>query len=76
MSKAKTTPIPEAIAARPKSNLAASSKLSAQDIQAISDIVATAPCPGGIPQAQARSALLQRFIASQSSAAYSRDLED
>lgn len=38
-------------------------KLSAQDVETITAIVANAPCPGGIPQADARRALISRFLA-------------
>lgn len=40
-------------------------KLSAEEIEAIVGIVFNAPCPGGVPQADARKALIQKFIASQ-----------
>lgn len=68
MSKAKPkeTPVAGPVAAAVSEAIAAQPKvvLTAEEINAIADIVATAPCPGGIPQAQARSNLIQKFIAS------------
>lgn len=62
MSKAKQTPVAEAV----MEAIAAPAKvvLTAEEVAAIADIVATSPCPGGIPQAQLRSQLIQKFIAS------------
>ncbi len=50
--------IPDAIAAQPKP------VLTFEEVNAIADIVATAPCPNGIPQAQARANLIAKFVAS------------
>ena len=65
MTMAKTSKIP-AIAGAVSEAIAAVGKpvLTAEEVDAICQIVAGAPCPGGIPQAQARSQLLQKFVAS------------